>query len=65
MNPTGSQHEEASPANPRVPSPGGWISFLARLSVAALVFEAVSGLAITFSPFHAAMQWNVIVHTIV
>jgi hypothetical protein len=33
--------------------------------MAALVFEAASGLAITFSPFHAAVQWSVIVHTAV
>lgn len=46
-------------------STGGWISRLARLSMAALVFEAVSGLAITWSPFHPAIQWTVIVHTVI
>jgi hypothetical protein len=30
-----------------------------------LIFEAISGLAITCSPFHPAAQWTVIVHTIV
>src|SRR5262249_7931575 len=30
-----------------------------------LIFEAISGLAITLSPFHPAAQWTVIVHTIV
>jgi hypothetical protein len=48
-----------------LPSPAGWISRLARLSMAALIFEAISGLAITCSPFHPAVQWTVIVHTIV
>jgi hypothetical protein len=33
--------------------------------MAALVFEAVSGLAITFSPFHPSIQWSVIIHTVV
>src|SRR3974390_2314117 len=45
--------------------PSGWISRLARLSMAALIFEAISGLAITCSPFHPAVQWTVITHTIV
>ena len=31
--------------------------------MAALLFEAVTGLAITFAPFHAAVQWSVILHT--
>ena len=43
----------------------GWASWLAKFSMAALLFEAVSGLAITLSPFHAAVQWSVIVHTVV
>jgi hypothetical protein len=42
----------------------GWASWLARISMAGLLFEAVSGLAITFAPFHAAIQWSVIVHTV-
>jgi len=28
-----------------------------------LVLEAVTGLAVTFGPFHAAVQWGVLVHT--
>lgn len=47
------------------PSPAGWISRIARLSMAALAFEAISGLAITCSPFHPAIQWTVLVHTVV
>lgn len=43
----------------------GWETRLARLSMAALVFEAVSGLAITLSPFHASIRWGVLVHTVV
>ena len=43
----------------------GWISRLARISMALLLFEAASGLALTFSPFHAAVQWSVIIHTLV
>jgi hypothetical protein len=43
----------------------GWAAWLARFAMATLIFEAVSGLAITFSPFHAAVQWSVIVHTVV
>jgi len=42
----------------------GWTSRLARFSMALLWVEALSGLAITFSPFHAAVQWTVIVHTV-
>ena len=31
---------------------------LAKVSMAALLFEAITGLAITFAPFHAAVQWS-------
>jgi hypothetical protein len=41
----------------------GWASWLAKFSMTALLFEAVSGLAITFAPFNAAIQWSVILHT--
>lgn len=43
----------------------GWNLFLAKLSAATLLFETVSGLGITFLPFDAAMQWNVLLHTVV
>ena len=43
----------------------GWVSWLAKASMAVLIFEAVSGLAITLAPFHAAIQWNVLAHTLV
>ena len=44
---------------------GGWVSWLGRLSMGVLVFEAVTGLAITFGPFHPTIQWSVLVHTVV
>ena len=43
----------------------GWGSWLARLAMATLLFEAVTGLAITFAPFHAVVQWGVLAHTLV
>jgi len=43
----------------------GWGKTLARLSMGVLVFEAVSGLAVTFSPFHPAVQWGLVVHTLI
>jgi len=43
----------------------GWASALAKISMGLLVFEAISGLVITLAPFHAVVQWNVIVHTVV
>jgi hypothetical protein len=43
----------------------GWGSVLAKVSLAALLFEGVTGLAITFAPFHPAIEWAVIVHTVV
>jgi hypothetical protein len=42
----------------------GWGHWLARLSMGALLFEVVTGLAVTLGPFHAAVQWGVIVHTV-
>jgi hypothetical protein len=41
----------------------GWGALLSKASAAALAFLAVSGLAITFAPFHAAIQWGLLVHT--
>jgi hypothetical protein len=43
----------------------GWSSFLAKLSMVALLFLAVSGLAVTFAPFHPAVQWSLLIHTVV
>lgn len=43
----------------------GWQHWLARLSLALLVFEVVTGLEVTLGPFHPAVQWSVIMHTVV
>jgi hypothetical protein len=43
----------------------GWASRLAALGLFVLLFEAISGLAITFAPFHAAIEWSVLIHTLV
>jgi hypothetical protein len=42
----------------------GWASGLTRLSLAALLFESASGLAITLAPFHPAVEWSVLIHTL-
>lgn len=41
----------------------GWPSLLAKITMGLLALEAVTGLAVTFGPFHAAVQWGVLVHT--
>ena len=41
----------------------GWDSLLAKLSMVSLLFLSITGLVITFVPFHAAVQWNVLLHT--
>jgi hypothetical protein len=43
----------------------GWASRLARAAAALLLFELVSGLAITFGPFHPAVEWGLLLHTLV
>ena len=42
----------------------GWSTLLSRLAAAALLFETVSGLVITFGPFHPAVEWTVLTHTL-
>ena len=42
----------------------GWQSWLAAFSFGVLLFETVSGLVITLSRFHAAVEWTVLVHTV-
>lgn len=42
----------------------GWASRLARFCLALLMFEIITGLAITFASFGAAAQWTVLIHTI-
>jgi hypothetical protein len=41
----------------------GWRSTLAKISMAGLLFEILTGLAVTFLPFHAIVQWSIILHT--
>jgi hypothetical protein len=43
----------------------GWPSRLARACFAALLFETLTGLAVTLAPFHPAVQWGVLLHTAV
>jgi len=42
----------------------GWSSWWTRVCLIALVFEAVTGLLVTFAPFHAAVQWGLLLHTL-
>jgi hypothetical protein len=42
----------------------GWGTRLAKFSFALLLFEGISGLAITLSPFHPAVQWGLLLHTV-
>jgi hypothetical protein len=41
----------------------GWAAALARLTAAILLFELFSGLAVTFGPFHPAIEWGLLLHT--
>lgn len=41
----------------------GWSSILARATAAVLLFELVSGFAVTFGPFHPAIEWGLLLHT--
>jgi len=50
--------------SPRAVLRTGWASLLARFCFGLLVFELITGLAITFAGFNAAIQWSVIVHTV-
>jgi hypothetical protein len=43
----------------------GWSSGLPRAAAAILLFELVSGLAITFGPFHPTVEWGVLLHTLI
>ena len=45
--------------------PAGWASKLSRATAAILFFELVSGLAITFGAFHPAIEWGLLLHTLV
>src|SRR5512138_3108288 len=64
-----SDHTGMPPFPSSVPPPAhpprtGWLHWLARLSMGALLFEIVSGLAITIAPFRPTVQWGVLLHTV-
>jgi len=42
----------------------GWSTVLARAAGAVLLFETVSGLSITFGPFRPAIEWGLLLHTL-
>ena len=46
-------------------SRAGWSTALSRAAAAILLFELISGLAITFGPFHPATEWGLLLHTAV
>ena len=43
----------------------GWSSPLARFSMGVLLFEILTGLAITLAVFNAVVQWGLILHTLI
>ncbi|MGB5294319.1 MAG: multiheme c-type cytochrome, partial [Thermoanaerobaculia bacterium] len=43
----------------------GWSSTITKLSLSALAFLTVTGLLIAYVPFHAAMEWGVLIHTLI
>ena len=42
----------------------GWQSKLAKATAATLLFELISGLAVTLGPFHPAIEWSLLAHTV-
>ena len=42
----------------------GWFGVVSKTAGAILLFELLSGLAITFGPFHPAIEWGILLHTI-
>ncbi len=43
----------------------GWTGRLPRVAGGAALFLAASGLLVTFGPFHPAVQWTLLLHTLV
>ena len=43
----------------------GWFRVLSRTAAAILLFELLSGLAVTLGPFHRAVEWGVLLHPII
>jgi hypothetical protein len=42
----------------------GWSALLSRVAAAILLFELLSGLAVTFGPFHPSVEWSLLAHTV-
>jgi hypothetical protein len=42
----------------------GWTTRLTRWSLTGLLLLALTGLAVTFGPFHAVVEWTVLLHTV-
>jgi len=42
----------------------GWSSGWTKICLIALVLEALTGLLVTFAPFHATVQWGLLLHTL-
>lgn len=53
-----------SPQVPADASPAGWSALLSRTTASILLFELLSGLAITFGPFRPATEWGLLLHTV-
>jgi len=62
-DPAGSPSGLGNPSGRRPAQLTGWTGWLVRVSLAALLFETFTGLAITVLPFHSAVQWGVLLHT--
>ncbi len=62
-NSSGTPRPVSFPSAPRPLT--GWRGWLVRLTLTALLFEILTGLAITLAPFHATVQWSVLLHTAV
>jgi hypothetical protein len=43
----------------------GWASTAGRVTMAVLLFESVTGLLMTFGPFHGIVQWGALLHSAV
>jgi hypothetical protein len=41
----------------------GWSAAVSRIAGAALLFLTVTGLAVTFGPFHRLVEWGLLLHT--
>ena len=59
MQPAESHRVSAHRRGPRT----GWSRHISRASGAALIFLALTGLALTFGPFHPLLQWGLLLHT--